>query len=399
MMSIRFALAGAERAAARSSRSKSDVSPLEEATLPEVVQEARKGYGHDGDDDPEADERLLARHVHVHAPDRRDERQRQQDHAERRQHPEGLVASMGEDGLVGVLERLDDLLEVLEHVPDPLPRIVDVVEVDVEVVRDVARLVALEVAEGRPLRADDLAEVDDLLLDVGEVADDVLGAALEDVLLDAVELVAHLAQHRERRVHARVDDAVEQVARPLAEVLVALLLVGAAALEEALDGPQRLAGERDDVVGPDEDVELGGVQPADALVERREVQDDEQVVVVLVDLRALVAREDVLVVERVEHEALLQPCLVGRARALDVDPPQTRRVDDLDAGLLGPWIVELRLRGGAQTATDARLRETRHGDSKARPASAASPGSLLIQLQTQSHQEGWRDWPDEAPPT
>ena len=198
--------------------------------------------------DPEGRRATLAGHADVHAPDARDQRQRQQDDAERGEHAEDLVAAVGEHGLVGGLERLDDLLEVLEHVPDPLPRIVDVVEVDVEVVGDVARLVALEVAERGPLRADDLAEVDDLLLDVGEVAHDVLGAALEDLLLDAVELVAHLAQHRERRVDAGVDDPVEQVARALGEVLLAHLLVGAAALEQVLDGLQRLVGERDDVV-------------------------------------------------------------------------------------------------------------------------------------------------------
>src|SRR3712207_6957712 len=45
--------------------------------------------------------------------------------------------------------------------------------------------------------ADDLAEPDDLLLRVREVAHDLLGAALEDLLLDPLELVAHLAQHRE----------------------------------------------------------------------------------------------------------------------------------------------------------------------------------------------------------
>src|SRR6478752_8169619 len=197
MISIRLAFAGAESAAACSRRSKSVVMlPLEEATLTEVVQKTRKGYEHHGDDRPESGDRLLAGDTHVHTPDRRDQRQRQQDHAECGEHAEDLVAAVREDRLVGRLERLDDLLEVLEHVPDALRRVVDVVEVDVEVVRDVARLRALEVAERRPLRADDLAEVDDLLLDVGEVADDLLRAALEDVLLEALELVAHLAQHR-----------------------------------------------------------------------------------------------------------------------------------------------------------------------------------------------------------
>ena len=122
-----------------------------------------------------------------------------------------------------------------------------------------------------------------------------------------------------------------------------------------------LVGERDQVVGPDEDVDLGRVEARDRLVVAREVQDDEQVVVVLVDLRALVARVDVLVVERVEVEALLEPGLVGGTRALDVDPAQPGRLDDLGAGLLG-----LR-RGGVGAAraraapTDPGLGQVRHG--------------------------------------
>ena len=178
--------------------------------------------------------------------------------------------------------------------------------------------------------------------------------ALEDLLLDALELVAHLAQHRERGVDAVVDDPVEQVAGALGEEALAQLLVGAqAALEQVLDGLQRLVGQRDDVVGPDEDVELGGVQAADVLVVAREVQDDEEVVVVLVDLRALVAREDVLVVERVEVEALLEPGAVDGARALDVDPAQAGGLDELDARLSGS--------GVRSAARDARRRGDRSG--------------------------------------
>ena len=41
--------------------------------------------------------------------------------------------------------------------------------------------------------------------------------------------------------------------------------------------------------GPYEDVELAGVEPACGGVEDRKLQDDEQVVVVDVDLRPLVA--------------------------------------------------------------------------------------------------------------
>ena len=147
-----------------------------------------------------------------------------------------------------------------------------------------------------------------------------LVALLEDVLLEALELEPDLAQHRKRGVDAVVDDLVEQVAGALGEQVLAQLVVGAAALEEVLERLDRLVGHRDEEVGADEDVDLGRVEAVDALVVDREVQDDEQVALVLVDLRALVAREDVLVVERVEVEVLFQPRAVGLPRALDVDP-------------------------------------------------------------------------------
>src|SRR4029077_10089588 len=112
--------------------------------------------------------------------------------------------------------------------------------------------------------------------------------------------------------------------------------------------------------------ELGGVQAPDVLVEAREVQDDEEVVVVLVDLRALVAREDVLVVERVEVEALLEPSAMAVSRLLDVDPADVERLDGLD-------LRSLRLDDGgrrdgatARHAREAWLGQARHGDFAAR---------------------------------
>jgi len=63
------------------------------------------------------------------------------------------------------------------------------------------------------------------------------------------------------------------------------------------------------------------------------VQNDEEVVVVLVDLRPLVARQDVLEVEGVEVEVLLEPGALERRGALDVDPAEPLAGDGLDVGL------------------------------------------------------------------
>jgi hypothetical protein len=196
---------------------------------------------------------------------------------------------MREHRLVRVLQGLDDLLVVLEDVPDALGGIDDVVEIDLHVVGQIALLGALEVAQHRALRPDHLAEVDDLLLGVRDVTNDLFGAPLEDVLLEVLELVPHLPQHREAVVEGVVDDLVEQVAGALGEQGLADLLGRAAALEQVLHRRDGGVGKRYEEVRSDEDVELRRVEPSHGLVVDREVQDDEEVLVVLVDLGTLVA--------------------------------------------------------------------------------------------------------------
>ena len=164
------------------------------------------------------------------------------------------------------------------------------------------------------------------------LADDLRRAALEDVVLEAVELVAHLAEHRERGVDVRVDDLVEQVARALREVLLTEVLSRLESLEHRAERRQGRIGKGDQVIGPDEEVELRGEQPAGRLLEDRELEDDEDVVVVGVELRALVPRVDVLEVERVEVEVLLEPLAVGETGLFDVDPAEAAALDDLRIG-------------------------------------------------------------------
>ena len=85
-----------------------------------------------------------------------------------------------------------------------------------------------------------------------------------------------------------------------------------------MTGSSSTRRERDEVVGADEDVELGGVQALDRPVVDREVEDGEEVALVgvVVDLRPLALRHDVLDVERMPAEALgeLLRALERRAR-------------------------------------------------------------------------------------
>ena len=73
-----------------------------------------------------------------------------------------------------------------------------------------------------------------------------------------------------------------------------------------MTGQELAVRDRDEVVGADEDVELRGVEPLDRAVVDGEVEDGEEVALlgVVVDLRPLALRDDVLDVERMPAEAL-----------------------------------------------------------------------------------------------
>src|SRR4029453_7434026 len=81
---------------------------------------------------------------------------------------------------------------------------------------------------------------------------------------------------------------------------------------------------------------------------------------VLIDLRALVARQHVLEVEPVELEVLLEPAPLERARALDLDPAQALAGDRLYVRLLA--LRRRRRRGELAAARPSQpgLREVRH---------------------------------------
>ena len=70
----------------------------------------------------------------------------------------------------------------------------------------------------------------------------VADSALEDVVLEPVELVAHLAEHRERGVDVGVDDPVQQVARALREGLLAEVLALSQRSNIALSGGSGVSG-------------------------------------------------------------------------------------------------------------------------------------------------------------
>ncbi len=267
--------------------------------------------------------RVLAGEEDVHAEDPRDQCQRQDDDAEDREDAQDVVLPVRDQLLVRALERLNHFLVVVEQVPDALRGVDEIVEVELEVLWEEPLDPPLEQTQRGPLRLDDLAVGDDLLLRLGDVGDDLLAPPVFDVVLDRVELVGDLVEDREAVVEEVVEDFVQQPPRALLEQLVPEALVLLDAREETRNWEQVDVRDRDEVVGPEEDVELARVQPLDALVVRRKVEDAEEITLVgvVVDLRPLALREDVLDVERMPAEALAKAVDRFRIdRGIEVDP-------------------------------------------------------------------------------
>src|SRR5581483_2414498 len=281
----------------------------------------------DHDHGDEAAGRVEARKVYVLPEEPGDHGQREHHHAEDGEHVEDVVLLVRDERLVRVLERLDDLLVVVEEVPDPLARVDDVVEVELQLLGQESLHAALELPDRGALRPHDLAVRDDLLLHLVDVADALLRARRDvvDRLVDLAELEADLVEDGEAVVVEVVEDLVEQAPGAAREEVVAKLVVVGDALEQARDGAELDHRQRDDVVRSDEHVELARVQPADARVVDGKVEDGEQVAAafglrVLVDLRPLATREHVLDVERMPAEALSERRDLVVGRPLEVDP-------------------------------------------------------------------------------
>src|SRR5205807_444948 len=103
-------------------------------------------------------------------------------------------------------------------------------------------------------------------------------------------------------------------------------------LEEARYRQQLDARQGDQVIGTEEEVELGRVQPLDRLVVDRKVENAEEVLRIVVDLRPLTPREHILDVERVPVESVCERLRFLELGRVEVDPGQAVAVKLSESG-------------------------------------------------------------------
>ena len=205
----------------------------------------------------------------------------------------------------------------------------DIAEVLLHVLVQDGMFAGLELLHDGDLPPDGAAEGDDIAAQERDLLDDVFGVGFEERLLDGVHALIDLGEDGEDVVDELVDEGVEGVIGAAAEQAFAVVGGGFAALEERLERLERPVVDGDDVVGSDEEIDFGGAGEFVAGIPEREVHDEEEVVIVLIELGAFDGAADVLEVERVDvGEAPAEGIDVFGGGMDEVDPGDGAVVDD-----------------------------------------------------------------------
>src|SRR5512132_1494548 len=161
-------------------------------------------------------------------------------------------------------------------------------------------------------------ELDHLALQVVDARGRGRDVVVEDVLLHLLDVVLDRIGDRDVVVHDLVEDRPDGRGRPKAQEIRTCL--------QSLPCGGELAAQpmphRDHVPGAGEEMDLTEVDDLAILVVMRRLEDDEDVLVVVLDLRSLMWVLSVLDGELVEPEQLLQPPQIAGLRLVDPDPDE-----------------------------------------------------------------------------
>ena len=156
----------------------------------------------------------------------------------------------------------------------------------------------------------------DVALEVQDVAREPRVGLLEHALLERIEALRELVDLGPVVVHDDVDDPVHQRGGPLAE----RHRIARADLRHLLDGPRLVRVDRDEVVRPEEEIDVVRLETVLGSLEVDAVQDDVEEGAVRFDLRMVGRAEGVFHRQLVEVEDVRQDAPFTGARVEHVDP-------------------------------------------------------------------------------
>ncbi len=252
----------------------------------------------------------------------------QHDGSEDGEHLHGHVELVGEQGVVGFLERFDQLLAVFEDIPDADIGPDEILEIHSEVGRDQAVFFLDDGFDDGALRLDGSAEIKDIALDEGYLEHHFLFLFAEDLVFDIVEVFGNVVETGKAGLKQELKHFVEKVRRRLREMKSLLAVAFRNFPEKPLKLVDLVAMRGDEIVFGDDHIELARVRGALDGVEKGDMYRKEKAVVVADGLGLIGRGEKLLDRQRMDIEMLLKIEDVVVRRFFEIDPADRLVMDD-----------------------------------------------------------------------
>ena len=206
-----------------------------------------------------------------------------------------------------VLERLAEFFVCIQERPLPLNGIEDVVEVERQLLRNELLVLVLQRCNKRSLREENAAHGNDVSLESHDLAEEIhMLLALEETVFNFTELPGNGVHQREHIIKKLAHELVEQKTRTILEILPLHLLRLIHLLPETIDDGEIPLVEGGNEVLPQKDIHLLFENTPCTLLQVRDVEHEENVVVVLLDFWPLMKTQAVLNIKFMKPVLLLQ---------------------------------------------------------------------------------------------
>lgn len=159
--------------------------------------------------------------------------EREEDSRKDGEHLHGLIEFVREEGVVGVLERLDGLFLAFKEVPQADIGPDEILVVDGEFARDMGMVTLDERFDDGPLGLECATEIEDITLEYRDLEHHLFFFAREYLHLDKVELFGDVIEFRETRIEEDLENVVEETGRTMLEIEAALALTLFEQIEKA----------------------------------------------------------------------------------------------------------------------------------------------------------------------
>lgn len=248
------------------------------------------------------------------------DRHREHDRRKDRENFHGEIEFVGEEGIIGRLERFDDFLVVFEDVPESNIGADQILEIDFESAWDERTLFLKERLDDGTLRLECSAKVQDVALHDGYLEDHFFFFPIEYAVFDGVKVFRDMVEAREAGTEKHFEDVIHEVGGCFTHKNAPLSLAFFECSEKIRDLVDIIFVAGDEVSFGEDNVHLAGIGGAIGGVEEGDVDGEEEAVFESDGFGLIGRRRKLLDRDRMDIEVFLEMENVFRSGIGYVEP-------------------------------------------------------------------------------